>query len=155
MKTLKAKLSAKLNKQGGFTLVEMLIVVAIIAILIAISIPLVNKALEKARDATDDANFRSAIALGNIELLTEDDPNGTYWYFISNSDNVGGYLVKAASATTKPTDTNGTIYESQCTGASHGATGTSAEKSIKITIDNSVTDAAGAVTAAWADVPTT
>ena len=62
MKKLKEKLSAKLSKTGGFTLVEMLIVVAIIAILIAVSIPLVSQALEKARDATDRANERAAKA---------------------------------------------------------------------------------------------
>ena len=56
------KLRAKLKNQGGFTLIEMLIVVAIIAILIAVSIPLVNGALEKARDATDQANERAAKA---------------------------------------------------------------------------------------------
>ena len=73
-------LKKKLNKNEGFTLVEMLIVVAIIAILIAVSIPLVNSALEKARDATDDANFRDAAALGMITLMTEDSPNETYIY---------------------------------------------------------------------------
>ena len=55
-------LKQKMGKNGGFTLVEMLIVVAIIAILIAISIPLINGALERARDATDQANERSAKA---------------------------------------------------------------------------------------------
>ena len=51
-------LKAKLRRDGGFTLVEMLIVVAIIAILVAVSIPMVGTALDKARDATDKANLR-------------------------------------------------------------------------------------------------
>ena len=55
---LKQKLSRKLKKTGGFTLIEMLIVVAIIAILVAVSIPMVNASLEKAREATDAANER-------------------------------------------------------------------------------------------------
>ena len=43
----------KNEKPEGFTLIEMLIVVAIIAILVAISIPLVSSSLDKARIATD------------------------------------------------------------------------------------------------------
>ncbi len=53
-------LREKFQKNGGFTLIEMLIVVAIIAILIAVSIPMVSGALEKARQATDAANERAA-----------------------------------------------------------------------------------------------
>ena len=55
-------LREKFQSKKGFTLVEMLIVVAIIAILIAISIPLINSALERARDSTDAANERAAKA---------------------------------------------------------------------------------------------
>jgi len=55
-------LREKFRENKGFTLVEMLIVVAIVAILIAVSIPLVNTSLEKVREATDGANLRSTKA---------------------------------------------------------------------------------------------
>lgn len=41
---------------------EMLIVIAIIAVLIAVAIPVFASQLEKAREATDLANVRSAYA---------------------------------------------------------------------------------------------
>ena len=46
----------------GFTLAELLIVVAIIAVLVAIAIPVFSSQLEKSREATDLANVRSAYA---------------------------------------------------------------------------------------------
>lgn len=54
----------------GFTLAELLIVVAIIGVLVAISIPIFSKQLEKARDATSVANLRSAYAEAQTEYLT-------------------------------------------------------------------------------------
>ena len=51
------------NKKG-FTLAELLIVVAIIGVLVAVSIPIFNRELEKSREATDIANMRAAKALG-------------------------------------------------------------------------------------------
>lgn len=53
----------------GFTLIEMLIVVAIIAILVAVSIPLVQNSLERTRVATDAANERAAKAEAIILYL--------------------------------------------------------------------------------------
>ena len=52
----------KLRKKGGFTLAELLIVVAIIAVLVAIAIPIFTTQLEKSKEATDIANVRSAYA---------------------------------------------------------------------------------------------
>ena len=52
----------KMKNKKGFTLMEMLIVVAIIAILIAIAIPTFASSLNKARIATDEANIRAGYA---------------------------------------------------------------------------------------------
>ena len=61
----------KLNKKG-FTLAELLIVVAIIAVLVAISIPIFTSQLEKAREATDLANIRAVYAEASVEALNSD-----------------------------------------------------------------------------------
>ena len=56
----------KINRKG-FTLAELLIVVAIIAVLVAVAIPIFGSQLEKSREAADLANVRAAYA----EVLTE------------------------------------------------------------------------------------
>ena len=61
----------KLNKKG-FTLAELLVVVAIIGVLVAISIPIFTSQLEKARDAVSVANLRAAYAEAATKVLTED-----------------------------------------------------------------------------------
>ena len=64
----------KLNKKG-FTLAELLIVVAIIAVLVAIAIPVFTSQLEKAKEATDAANLRAAYAEVTAAGLTGDKAN--------------------------------------------------------------------------------
>lgn len=65
----------KMNKKG-FTLIEMLVVIAIIAILVAIVIPVVGNATEKAKEAKDAANIRSVVAELTIAKLTGEVTTG-------------------------------------------------------------------------------
>ena len=64
-----------MKKDDGFTLAELLIVVAIIGVLVAISIPVFSSQLEKSREATDLANVRAAYAQIMAEVIgTENNP---------------------------------------------------------------------------------
>lgn len=59
------------NKRKGFTLAELLVVVAIIAVLVAIAIPIFTSQLEKSREATDAANIRSQYAQVMTDAITD------------------------------------------------------------------------------------
>ena len=61
------------NNRKGFTLAELLIVVAIIAVLVAVAIPVFTSQLEKSRESTDAANIRSAYAAVQTAALTQAD----------------------------------------------------------------------------------
>ena len=66
----------KKNNKKGFTLAELLIVVAIIAVLVAVAIPVFTTQLEKSREATDLANVRAAYAQVMVDAL--DDSAATH-----------------------------------------------------------------------------
>lgn len=74
------KLIQKRNNKKGFTLAELLIVVAIIAVLVAISIPIFTSQLQKARLATNQANARAAYAAVEAQYLQNDTATGEYTY---------------------------------------------------------------------------
>ena len=62
----------KNRNNHGFTLIEMLLVVAVIAVLVSIIVPRVSNATDKSAAAADAANLRaakSAIASGILEGL--------------------------------------------------------------------------------------
>ena len=67
----------KFTNKKGFTLMEMLIVVAIIAILVAIAIPTFTGQLEKSRQATDVANVRAAYAEAVVNQLNGETAEAT------------------------------------------------------------------------------
>lgn len=79
----------KLNKKG-FTLAELLVVVAIIGVLVAISIPIFTAQLAKARVATNQANARAAYASAAAEVIQEGGATAKVSYT---------YTVQSASAT--------------------------------------------------------
>ena len=67
----------KTKQQAGFTLAELLIVVAIIAVLVAIAIPIYSAQLEKSKEATDMANVRSAYAAVVAKFIVEGNDDGS------------------------------------------------------------------------------
>lgn len=73
MKEMLQARKEELQKRGvkGFTLMEMLIVVAIIAVLVAIAIPIFTAQLDKARAQTDAANIRAGYATVMAAIVTD------------------------------------------------------------------------------------
>lgn len=57
------------SSKKGFTLAELLIVVAIIGVLVGISIPIFTAQLEKSKKATNEANARAAKAAAVSDYL--------------------------------------------------------------------------------------
>ena len=75
----------KLNNKKGFTLAELLVVVAIVGILVAISIPVFTSQLSKARKATNQANMRAAKAAAVAQYLTDDEEGAVAYDYILSS----------------------------------------------------------------------
>lgn len=57
------------QKKSGFTLIEMLVVIAIVAVLVSVIIPIIDSSLEKAEATTDAANLRTVVGELNIVLV--------------------------------------------------------------------------------------
>ncbi len=69
MKNLKAKLNAK--KRKGFTIVELIVVMAIIAILTLIAVPTFSKFLDQANDTADAGNASILYKTSMAEVINE------------------------------------------------------------------------------------
>ena len=62
----------KMKNKKGFTLMEMLIVVAIMVVLVAVAVPTFSKQLDNAKKTADDANLRAAKAIAATTYLSEE-----------------------------------------------------------------------------------
>lgn len=98
------------KKNKGFTLAELLIVVAIIAVLVAISIPIFTSQLERARRAVDinnARNIRSAFASAmNDGALVFNNEKTTLFVYVSASKTDGGIADEVAYSDVKINGTN-------------------------------------------------
>ena len=111
------------KNEKGFTLMEMLIVVAIIAVLVAIAIPTFKSSLDKARVATDTANIRAGYAAAMTEMLLNDAETITGTYYlksdgtVTTTQNDGDYRTLAKNDTAvaiagqKPADAAGYTWD--------------------------------------------
>ncbi|MCI6948090.1 MAG: prepilin-type N-terminal cleavage/methylation domain-containing protein [Oribacterium sp.] len=124
-------------KKKGFTLAELLVVVAIIGVLVAISIPIFTQQLEKARIATDQANVRSAKAAAAAAYMSGGESGSVSYLYTSgtvtkisltNSMDLDKVAANSGYGKSTKDDTDGSIT---------GATGTPRDSVVEVTINGS------------------
>lgn len=106
LQTTVQSLKAKKNSKKGFTLMEMLIVVAIIGVLVAISIPVFSAQLETSREAVDTANMRAAKAEALVTYLDKNAAFTGYYDAVNGaiSDTTVAAYGKGTTSGTDGTD---------------------------------------------------
>ena len=65
---------SKARKQNGFTLIELMVVVAIVGVLTAVGLPELSKAQDKAKDNAAIATLTNAAKECSLELVAGDGP---------------------------------------------------------------------------------
>lgn len=129
---LNKQLKKQVKNNKGFTLAELLIVVAIIAILVAVSVPVFTGKLNESREATDKANMRAAKAAAVTGFLSEEIESTTEYYYNAETGKLVDSKVDAGEA------------YGQSSAEITGATGTPKDKVVKVVVDT-----AGNVTMTW------
>jgi len=83
----------KIKENKGFTIAELLIVVAIIAVLVAIAIPTFTSALNKARHETVTANVRSKYAEHVADYLDNNASTAAWASLKAASGSISGATI--------------------------------------------------------------
>lgn len=107
------------NNRKGFTLGELLIVVAIIGVLVAVSVPVFTNQLKKARLATNQANAREAESVVLTKWMTEAYSKGYY----NNEEQDEVYYMYDSSTGEATNIPNVEVYEPDAIGVNYGENG--------------------------------
>ena len=97
------------NNKKGFTLAELLIVVAIIAVLVAIAIPIFTSQLERSREATDLANIRAAYAEAVADYLGSGAQTAKTATVTDVKQTTSGWTIEDAHLYTRVNGTQATV----------------------------------------------
>ena len=85
-----------MHNKKGFTLIEMLVVIAIIAVLVSIVIPTINSSTAKAKAAADAANLRTVLGQLNV--------------FVASGEKSVQEIIDASAHPTSEVDPNAKLY---------------------------------------------
>lgn len=113
----------KKNNKKGFTLVELVIVVAVMAVLVAIAIPTVSSITKSAQDAVNDSNARTIESIiklaeaeaskagdGTVALTEEQVANAVAQAKLGITNDTFYYNVKTGAVTTTSGTLSATFY---------------------------------------------
>ena len=116
-KTLVQRLAkSKKRKQNGFTLIELMVVVAIVGVLTAVGLPQLTKAQDKAKDSAAIATLTNAAKECSLDIISGITPVTTFATF----DGITGTCEVDALLSITSDSTDATVYETQFVGGVPG-----------------------------------
>lgn len=92
------------EEKGGFTLAELLIVVAIVFVLVAIAVPVFTGAMDKANDAVAKANIHAVKSQASAQYLLQGEKGDVFYTATVKTDGTVGPLTKAGDVESTPDD---------------------------------------------------